>query len=204
MPRAFPTNSRTRRATAGRCREPAFDWPTLIANKDREIARLEAAYTTTLERAKVAIVKSRAVIEDPHTVRLLATGETGAGRAHPDRDRRGAPSRRRDRRARARHLVERGVSSRATAEAHPHPGRRLYRGRVRRHLPRARLRGDAGLSRRQHPARLRRRRARASARGDGAARHQDHHQADRRRGREGRARLVRGIVGSPSPSPSTA
>jgi glutathione reductase (NADPH) len=50
--------------------EPTFHWPTLIANKDREIARLEAAYTTTLERAKVAIVKSRAVLEDAHTVRL--------------------------------------------------------------------------------------------------------------------------------------
>ena len=55
--------------------EPAFDWGTLIANKDREIARLEAAYTTNLERSKVAIVKSRAVIEDPHTVRILATNE---------------------------------------------------------------------------------------------------------------------------------
>jgi glutathione reductase (NADPH) len=56
--------------------EPAFDWPTLIANKDREIARLELAYTTNLERAKVRIVKSRALIADPHTARLLATGET--------------------------------------------------------------------------------------------------------------------------------
>jgi glutathione reductase (NADPH) len=56
--------------------EPTFDWATLIANKDREIARLEAAYTTNLERAKVAIVKSRAVLEDANTVRLLATGET--------------------------------------------------------------------------------------------------------------------------------
>jgi glutathione reductase (NADPH) len=54
--------------------EPSFDWKTLIANKDREIARLELAYTTNLERAKVAIVKSRAVIEDAHTVRLVATG----------------------------------------------------------------------------------------------------------------------------------
>jgi glutathione reductase (NADPH) len=53
-----------------------FDWPTLIANKDREIARLEAAYTTNLERAKVEIVKSRAVLDGPHTVRLLATNET--------------------------------------------------------------------------------------------------------------------------------
>jgi glutathione reductase (NADPH) len=55
--------------------EPAFDWKKLIANKDREIARLELAYTTNLERAKVAIVKSRAVLEDAHTVRLVATGE---------------------------------------------------------------------------------------------------------------------------------
>jgi glutathione reductase (NADPH) len=49
---------------------PAFDWPTLIANKDREIARLEAAYATALERAEVALVRSRAVLEDAHTVRL--------------------------------------------------------------------------------------------------------------------------------------
>jgi glutathione reductase (NADPH) len=55
--------------------EPTFDWPTLIANKDREIARLELAYTTNLERAKVAIVKSRAAIVDPHTVKL-ADGTT--------------------------------------------------------------------------------------------------------------------------------
>jgi glutathione reductase (NADPH) len=55
--------------------EPAFDWGKLIANKDREIARLELAYTTNLERSKVAIARSRAVLEDAHTVRLLATGE---------------------------------------------------------------------------------------------------------------------------------
>jgi glutathione reductase (NADPH) len=54
--------------------EPTFDWPTLIANKDREITRLELAYTTTLERAGVEIIKSRAVLEDAHTLRLLATG----------------------------------------------------------------------------------------------------------------------------------
>jgi glutathione reductase (NADPH) len=56
--------------------EPTFDWPTLIANKDKEIARLEAAYTANLERAKVEIVKSRALIVDPHTVKLVASGET--------------------------------------------------------------------------------------------------------------------------------
>jgi glutathione reductase (NADPH) len=51
-----------------------FDWSTLIANKDREIARLEAAYTSTLAKAGVTIVKSRAVIADAHTVQLT-TGE---------------------------------------------------------------------------------------------------------------------------------
>jgi glutathione reductase (NADPH) len=52
----------------------AFDWPTLIANKDKEIARLEAAYTANLTRASVSIFKSRAVLEDAHTVRLVADG----------------------------------------------------------------------------------------------------------------------------------
>jgi glutathione reductase (NADPH) len=50
--------------------EPTFHWPTLIANVNREVTRLEAAYTTTLERYKVGLVKSRAVLEDAHTVRL--------------------------------------------------------------------------------------------------------------------------------------
>jgi glutathione reductase (NADPH) len=52
----------------------AFDWPTLIANKDKEIARLEGVYRTNLEKAGVEIVETRAVIEDEHTVRLLASG----------------------------------------------------------------------------------------------------------------------------------
>ncbi len=53
---------------------PVFNWHTLIANKDREIDRLEMAYTTTLERFGVRLIKSRAVIEDAHTLRLVATG----------------------------------------------------------------------------------------------------------------------------------
>jgi glutathione reductase (NADPH) len=54
---------------------PKFDWPTLIANKDHEIARLEQAYLTTLENAGVTLVRSRAVFEDAHTVRLSDSGE---------------------------------------------------------------------------------------------------------------------------------
>jgi glutathione reductase (NADPH) len=52
-----------------------FDWPTMIANKDREIARLEAAYTTNVEKSGARVVKTRAVFEDAHTLRL-GTGET--------------------------------------------------------------------------------------------------------------------------------
>jgi glutathione reductase (NADPH) len=55
--------------------KPSFDWATLIANKDREIARLESAYVGALERAGVSIVRSRAILEDPHTVFLQASGE---------------------------------------------------------------------------------------------------------------------------------
>src|ERR1700743_3547945 len=54
--------------------EPTFDWPTLMANKDKEIARLEAAYTTNVEKSGARVLKTRAVLEDAHTVRL-STGE---------------------------------------------------------------------------------------------------------------------------------
>ena len=50
--------------------EPTFHWPALIGNVEREVTRLEAAYTGTLERFNVALVKSRAVLEDAHTIRL--------------------------------------------------------------------------------------------------------------------------------------
>jgi glutathione reductase (NADPH) len=55
--------------------EPSFDWATLIANKDREIDRLERAYMATLDRAGAKLFKSRAILEDAHTVRLTASGE---------------------------------------------------------------------------------------------------------------------------------
>src|SRR5207237_8471056 len=36
-----------------------FDWKTLIANKDKEIARLEAAYTANVEKSGARIVKTQ-------------------------------------------------------------------------------------------------------------------------------------------------
>jgi len=52
----------------------SFDWPTLIANKDREIARLEGIYTANVEKAGVTIFHDRAVFEDPHTLLLVKSG----------------------------------------------------------------------------------------------------------------------------------
>jgi len=55
--------------------ERSFDWPTLIANKDREIARLEVIYKTNLEKAGVKTYESRATLAGPQAVTLEATGE---------------------------------------------------------------------------------------------------------------------------------
>jgi len=55
--------------------ECSFDWPTLIANKDKEIARLEGLYTTNVEKTGVTIFHDRAVFEDPHTLLLTKSGK---------------------------------------------------------------------------------------------------------------------------------
>lgn len=53
-----------------------FDWKTLIANKDREIDRLEGLYRGGLERAGATVLDTRAVLVDDHTIRLEADGRT--------------------------------------------------------------------------------------------------------------------------------
>lgn len=55
--------------------ETSFDWTTLIANKDREIARLEQIYRSGLEKTDVTIFDERATLVDRHTVKL-ASGKT--------------------------------------------------------------------------------------------------------------------------------
>jgi len=52
----------------------AFDWSTLIANKDKEIERLNGIYERLLQNAGVTIYDGRARIVDPHTVSV--NGET--------------------------------------------------------------------------------------------------------------------------------
>ncbi|HVA40968.1 MAG TPA: glutathione-disulfide reductase, partial [Candidatus Binataceae bacterium] len=48
--------------------ERSFDWSTLIANKDREIARLNGVYEKVLTDNGVRILRARATIADAHTV----------------------------------------------------------------------------------------------------------------------------------------
>jgi len=47
-----------------------FDWSTLIANKDREIERLNGIYAGLLDGAGVTRMEGRARLVDPHTVAL--------------------------------------------------------------------------------------------------------------------------------------
>ncbi|MEI9995219.1 MAG: glutathione-disulfide reductase [Rhizomicrobium sp.] len=56
--------------------KPEFDWPTLVANKDEEIARLEGLYTKNVLAAGVKIFSDRAAFEGPHTLRLLNEDRT--------------------------------------------------------------------------------------------------------------------------------
>jgi glutathione reductase (NADPH) len=46
----------------------SFDWATLIANKDKEIDRLNGIYKKLLSGSKVDLLESRAVMTDPHTL----------------------------------------------------------------------------------------------------------------------------------------
>ncbi|NIF84642.1 glutathione-disulfide reductase [Comamonas sp. Tr-654] len=67
--------------------QPRFDWPALIANKDREIERLNGVYGRMLAGAGVTVIHGRAKLSGPHSVQvngqtlharhiLIATGGT--------------------------------------------------------------------------------------------------------------------------------
>ena len=64
---------RTQPGLAGTLAAPSFDWPRLVAAKEKEISRLSAIYRNNLDKAGIAIEDGRAEIEDAHRVRLLAS-----------------------------------------------------------------------------------------------------------------------------------
>jgi glutathione reductase (NADPH) len=56
--------------------QASFDWQTLLANKDREIARLEAIYRRNVEGAGATVFAARAELVDSHTIRLVGQNKT--------------------------------------------------------------------------------------------------------------------------------
>lgn len=56
-----------------------FEWKTLLANKDREITRLNGVYAKVLQDAGVRVIAGRARVVDPHTV---AVGDRTLTAAH--------------------------------------------------------------------------------------------------------------------------
>ena len=146
-------------ASAGRVRRRRrFDWPTLIADKDKEIARLEGVYATALEQGRRRAHRRRAPTlvgpqhgaarairhaRSPPSKILIATGGRPVLAELARRSSMPSPP---TRRSTCERLPKRIVDRR----------RRLHRHGVRRHLRRPRRRDDARLPRRQDPARLRR------------------------------------------------
>src|SRR5271168_4864899 len=68
--------------------EARFDWASLIANKDKEIGRLEAIYRKTLAGAGVALMEGRAQLTSPHDIEIVERRVTAdkiliATGAHP-------------------------------------------------------------------------------------------------------------------------
>jgi glutathione reductase (NADPH) len=49
---------------------PRFDWPTLIANKNKELDRLETVYRKLLKDSGCTLYEAHATLVDPHTVEL--------------------------------------------------------------------------------------------------------------------------------------
>src|SRR5260221_5903249 len=55
---------------------PTFDWPTLIAAKNKELDRLEQIYINMLKNSGVEIIEGRGVLVDPHTMEIAGRSYT--------------------------------------------------------------------------------------------------------------------------------
>ncbi len=57
---------------------PSFDWSKLIANKNKELDRLEGVYRSLLKNANVTLMEARGRVLDPHTVEVAGKRYTAA------------------------------------------------------------------------------------------------------------------------------
>ena len=58
--------------------EATLDWPALVRAKDKEISRLSDAYRENLARSGAKLIEERAIVVDPHRVRLAGGQEVSA------------------------------------------------------------------------------------------------------------------------------
>lgn len=58
--------------------EPSFDWRTFVANKDREIERLNGVYAKLLDEAGAHRIEGSAAFVDPHTLEVAGRRVTAA------------------------------------------------------------------------------------------------------------------------------
>ncbi|MBE7183700.1 MAG: glutathione-disulfide reductase [Methylobacterium mesophilicum] len=72
----FPEQFEDARGYGWTVPEASFDWPTLIAAKDREIARLEGLYRAGVDKAGGDTFACRANLVDAHTIRLEGEDRT--------------------------------------------------------------------------------------------------------------------------------
>ncbi len=138
----------------------------LIAAKNQEIEPAQRHLPALLITAGVHDVRRPRQLHRP--AHAGCRRRACHGGAHRHRRRRPSDAAGHPRRG-AGHRLGRGVLPAGDAEAHDDHRRRLYRGRVRRHLRRAGRRGGAGLPAAAAPARLRPRHARGAGRGAAGA-----------------------------------
>ena len=74
----FADDLKDAEAYGWRVPEKVFDWPSLIAAKDKEIARLEAVYRKLLSDFGVKLIEGRGKLVDSHTVEVSGQRFTAA------------------------------------------------------------------------------------------------------------------------------
>ena len=103
--RVSTASSRMLPVSAGKCQHASFDWNTLIANKDKEIARLEAVYGDASGKVGCQSIQEPGYAGG-RAHRANGERRTRPCRLHPDLHRRYAGLRRQNSGHRTRHFLE--------------------------------------------------------------------------------------------------
>ena len=72
----FASHFKLARAYGWTVGETSFDWPTFLAEKDKEIARLSGIYVTNLQNAGAELAHAKARLIDAHTIELVGKDKT--------------------------------------------------------------------------------------------------------------------------------